>query len=144
MSTTAWLSLLAGLAIVGILYLVLRLRFERWKSRYAKDIRRDAVQRSQAVTVGKVYEQLLPYLPDFPWNPKEARFLGSPVDFIVFDGLDGGAVRAIVFVEVKTGAGSLPGRERLVRDAVLAGRVEWREVRLPDAQPARGKTSPGA
>jgi predicted Holliday junction resolvase-like endonuclease len=38
------------------------------------------------VTFGKVTEHFIPDLPDFAYNPKDARFLGSPVDFIVFDG----------------------------------------------------------
>lgn len=103
-----------------------------WKARYTQAVRRDAIQRSLAVTAGKVSEQLAPYLPGFAFNPKDARFLGSPVDFVVFDGLsDGGAVDRVVFVEVKTGAADLSARERRVRDAVLAGRVEWLELRLP-------------
>ncbi|MBI4419980.1 MAG: hypothetical protein HY560_04075 [Gemmatimonadetes bacterium] len=105
-----------------------------WKARYTRIVRTDAVQRSQAVTVGRVFEQLVPYLPEFPFNPKDARFLGSPVDFVVFDGLDDGQVRRIVFVEVKTAASDLSTRERRVRDAVRAGRVEWSELRAgPDA-----------
>ena len=27
-----------------------------------------------------MHEQLVPYLPEFGFNPKDARFLGSPVD----------------------------------------------------------------
>jgi predicted Holliday junction resolvase-like endonuclease len=92
-------------------------------------LRLDAVQRSQAVTAGKVYEQLVPYLPDFPFNPKDVRFLGTPVDLVVFDGLSEGAVRRIVFVEVKTSTSDLSTRERRVRDAVYARRVEWSELR---------------
>lgn len=123
-------SLLAGIAIgllVGLL--VAALYFVWWKARYTRMVRLDAVQRSQAVTVGKVYEQLVPYLPGFPFNPKDARFLGSPVDFVVFDGLDDGRVRRIVFLEVKTAASALSGRERRVRDVIQAGRVEWSELR---------------
>jgi predicted Holliday junction resolvase-like endonuclease len=86
--------------------------------------------RSQAVTVGKVYEQLVPHLPDFAFNPKDARFIGSPVDFVVFDGLNDGDVRQVVFVEVKTGRSELTVRERRVRDAVKAGRVGWSELRV--------------
>ena len=81
-----------------------------WKIRYTAIIREDAVQRSQAVTAGKVHEQLIPYLPAFPYNPKDVRFLGSPVDLVVFDGLAEGRVRRIVFVEVKTGRSSLTSR----------------------------------
>jgi predicted Holliday junction resolvase-like endonuclease len=121
------LGLGAGLLLATVYILV-------WKARYVAHIRRDAVQRSLAVTVGKVQEQLIPYLPDFPFNPKDARFIGSPVDFVVFDGLDGGALERVVFVEVKTGAAGLSSRERQVRNAVESRRVEW--VHLRTAPPA--------
>jgi len=47
----------------------------------------------------------------------------------VFDGLDEGELRRIVFVEVKTGGSKLTTRERLVRNAIREGNVEWAEVR---------------
>jgi predicted Holliday junction resolvase-like endonuclease len=97
--------------------------------RYTRNTRKDAVQQSRAVTRGQIYEQLVPYLPDFEFNPKDAQFLGRPVDFVVFDGLDEGDLRRIVFVEVKTGASKLTTRERLVRDAIRDGRVEWTQIR---------------
>ena len=104
--------------------------FFRWKARYTKEIRRDAVQRSQAVITGKVSEQLLPYLPGFGFNPKDVRFLGSPVDFVVFDGLAAGQLERIVFVEAKTGDAVLTGRERQIREVDTARRVEWNEWRV--------------
>ena len=97
--------------------------------RYLREARRSAIQQSRAVSRGQMYEQLVPHLPDFGFNPKDARFLGQPVDFIVFDGLDEGDLRRIVFVEVKTGEAKLTTRERLIRDAVREGRIAWREVR---------------
>jgi predicted Holliday junction resolvase-like endonuclease len=45
-----------------------------WKVRYTAALRSDAVVRSQAITAGKVQEQLLPYFPDFPYNPKTFAF----------------------------------------------------------------------
>jgi predicted Holliday junction resolvase-like endonuclease len=135
MSTTATVILAGGAAFLvfaAILYLVFHLRFERWKRDHTRALRRDAVQRSQAVTLGKVCEHLIPYLPDFRWNPKDARFVGSPFDFLVFDGLSDGALRRIVFVEVKTGSATMSTRERQVRDAVLARKVEWQQLSLPD------------
>jgi predicted Holliday junction resolvase-like endonuclease len=116
-------------ALAGV---IVALAFLLWKARYTRAIRLDAVQRSLAVTTGKVYEQLVPYLPDFPFNPKDVRFLGSPVDFVVFDGLSDGHITRIVFVEVKTGAADLSTRERRVRDAVQDSRVEWYELRGPE------------
>lgn len=111
---------------------------EQWKAEHTEAVRRDAIQRSQAVTVGKVFEQLVPYLPDFRYSPKDARFLGTPVDFVVFDGLGDDRCDRVVFIEVKTGASSLSTRERRVRDAIDAGRVIWQELRLPDAQTSEG------
>jgi hypothetical protein len=65
------------------------------------------------------------------FNPRDARFLGSPIDFIVFNGLDDGEeCREVVLVEVKTGTSPLSKRERQVRDAVEAGRVSYRLIRL--------------
>ena len=115
-----------GVLVAGLYGLI-------WKVRYTGMIREDAVQRSRAITAGKVHEQVVPYLPGFPYNPKDVRFLGSPVDLVVFDGLADGRVERIVFLEVKTGGADLTSRERSVRDAVQAREVEWLEVRVAPA-----------
>src|ERR1041385_8912167 len=94
-------SLLLVLVVgIGIGVLLALVYVQRWKARYTQTIRQDAVQRSHAVTSGKVHEQLVPYLPEFGFNPKDARFLGSPVDLLVFDGLDDGELRRGVFLEI--------------------------------------------
>ena len=126
-SLPAALLLVAGLAIGLLIAFAYHLW---WRWRHGGAMRRDAVQRSQAVTTGKVFEQLVPFFPQFPFDPKDARFLGSPVDLVVFDGLSRGELQRVVFVEVKTGGASLSGRERQVRDAVQGGRVEWSELRV--------------
>jgi predicted Holliday junction resolvase-like endonuclease len=122
------LAAVLGLAI-GLIVSWLYVLF--WKARYTAQIRGDAVQRSQAVTSGKVHEQLIPYLPAFQYNPKDVRFLGSPIDLVVFDGLAEGRLRRIVFLEVKTGSAGLTSRERCVRDVVQAREVAWAELRVP-------------
>lgn len=104
-------------------------QLEQWKSEREQAIRQDAIQRSQSVTVGKVTEHIVPYLPNFTYNPKDARFIGSPIDLIVFDGLNDGEVRNVIFVEIKTGVSTLSARERRVRDAIQAGKVLWVELR---------------
>ena len=86
-------------------------------------------RRAKLLHLGKITEHFIPYLPDFAYNPKDARFLGSPIDFIVFDGLNDGEVKGIVFVEVKTGSSALSTRERRIKDAVQSGRVAWLELR---------------
>jgi predicted Holliday junction resolvase-like endonuclease len=123
-------ALVLGIAIGAVVALLCVLAVAPY---YIRRFRKDAVQQSRAVTRGQIYEQLVPYLPEFQFNPKDAQFLGRPVDFVVFDGLDEGEVRRIVFVEVKTGVSTLTTRERRVRDAVRAGRVEWQELRAGPA-----------
>lgn len=100
--------------------------FRSWKIDEEKKIRQDAVKKSEAVIRGKVTEHLIPYFPDFEYNPKDARFLGSPVDFIVFDGLSEGDMNKVVFVEVKSGKTAvLSQREKLVRDCINKRRVTY-------------------
>jgi predicted Holliday junction resolvase-like endonuclease len=104
---------------------------EEWKSSSEVAIRSDAIQRSQSVILGKVTEHLVPFLPSFKFNPKDARFIGSPIDILVFDGMDQGELRDILFIEVKTGpSAALTARERQIRDAIRTGRVKWQELRV--------------
>lgn len=97
--------------------------------------REDAVKRSRAVLGGQVAEQLAPYLPDFPCDPGDARFVGKPIDFVCFSGVSGaasgGEVGEIIFVEVKSGGSGLSRTEKSVREAIVAGRVRWVEYRIP-------------
>jgi predicted Holliday junction resolvase-like endonuclease len=118
--------LLVGIAIGAVVALLV---IAVIAPKFARRMRAEGAQQSRAVTRGQIYEQLVPYLPGFRFNPKDAQFLGRPVDFVVFDGLDEGDLRRIVFVEVKTGASKLTTRERLVRDAIRGGLVEWAEIR---------------
>ncbi len=116
-----------------VLFLVIALQgylLFRLKIREAS-IRADALSRSHSVVAGKATEHLAPLLPGFEFDPRDARFLGSPVDFIVFDGLSEGEIDEIVFVEIKTGpSAALSTRERRVRDAIDGRRVRFLEVRI--------------
>ena len=105
------------------------LSLEQWKVEAEREIRQDAIAKSQSVTMGKMTEHFVPYLPGFGYNPRDARFIGSPIDLVIFDGLDEGFVRKIIFAEIKTGASSLSTRERWVRDAILAKNIEWLEIK---------------
>jgi predicted Holliday junction resolvase-like endonuclease len=97
-------------------------------------IRSDAVKRSRAVLGGQMVEQVAPFLPGFPCNPADVRFVGKPVDFIGFPGAaEGKPVEEILFIEVKSGTSALSRREREIKEAVNAGRVHYVEYREPDS-----------
>ncbi|AFZ71106.1 holliday junction resolvase-like protein [Caldisphaera lagunensis DSM 15908] len=94
--------------------------------------RKEAVQQSKAVITGKVYEQFAPYLPNFKHNPKEARFIGSPIDYIVFDGIENNDVKAIYFVEIKSGKSNLTNREESIKKAVEKKAVYFETIYIDD------------
>jgi predicted Holliday junction resolvase-like endonuclease len=110
---------------------------DRWKNEHTKEIRRDSVNRSRSTLKGRISEQMAPLLPEFPYAPADARFIGNPIDFVVFDGYtnakDGpGTSIDIVLVEVKKGKGRLTREELLIRKAVEEGRVSWKTIVLRD------------
>jgi predicted Holliday junction resolvase-like endonuclease len=99
--------------------------------RRAAEIRASALDQSRAVLRGQVAEQLAPLSEAFDYESGDARFLGHPVDYVVFDGLSAGAEDLeVVIVEIKTGGARLSRREAAIRDAVEAGRVRFEVVRL--------------
>ena len=93
--------------------------------------RKDAVIRSRSVLSGMFSEQLAPFLPDFPFAPTECKFLGKPVDFIVFKGMDKKKIEEIVFVEVKSGKAKLSSQEKNLKEAIKNKKVRWEEYRVP-------------
>ena len=114
--------------------LIGRLNAERHFASRMEGERSDAVKRSRAVLGGQFSEQLAPFLPDFPGDPTEVRFIGKPVDFISFSGASRGTVDEVVFIEVKTGESALSTVERSLRNAVRDGRVRYVEYRVPRAE----------
>jgi predicted Holliday junction resolvase-like endonuclease len=77
---------------------------------------------------------LAPWSMDAVNSVKELNFLGNPIDFLGFKGLDGEGEVEIKFIEVKSGKSKLNKNQRRVRDAVKAKRIEWVEVRINEIQ----------
>jgi predicted Holliday junction resolvase-like endonuclease len=142
METAAIVAVAAVVALIIIMLsiYITRLRFEkrfrnwrdteleRWQSEMER-IRKAAVTQSRAVLGGKFTEQMVPYFPDFRYDPTEVRFIGSPVDMIVFPGLARGEPEEIVILEVKTNKGQLTPQQRKIRQLIEDGMVRWDEIR---------------
>ncbi|MGA2912371.1 MAG: Holliday junction resolvase-like protein [Methanoregula sp.] len=110
---------------------------ERWKIECTGEIRKDSVNRSRSTLKGRISEQMAPLLPEFTYSPADARFIGNPIDFVVFDGYtkakdEKGDAISVVLVEVKKGKGKLTREESLIKKAVEEGRVSWRTIVLKD------------
>jgi predicted Holliday junction resolvase-like endonuclease len=141
-------AVIAVVVIAAILFVILmnhitRLRFEkkfrdwqeeeglRWEAAM-EQARKSAVTQSRAVLGGKFTEQMAPYLPEFRYDPTEARFIGSPVDLIVFPGLARGEPEEIVIMEIKAGrSAQLTPQERKIRQLIEDGMVRWELLQKP-------------
>ncbi len=100
------------------------------KIRKEKEIRKEAIEKSRVVLEGKFKEQLAPFLPEFKFNPTDARFIGSPVDFVVFDGAAERDIKKIIFLEVKSGKSKLTEKENQIKENIEKRRVEFKELRI--------------
>lgn len=98
-----------------------------------RDARDDALKRSRVVLKGKIGEQLAPIFDVFPFDVADARFIGSPVDFLVFDGYSDGEIKEVVLVEIKTGKSRLSTKERRIRNVVKEGKFRWLTVNIDKA-----------
>lgn len=116
-----------------VITVVLRLLMMKYKEVKTLRIQYEKNLKTQrAVLGGKFAENLAPFFPDFPFDPTECHFVGSPIDFIVFEGAKDKEVSKIVFLEVKSGKARKSEVQKSIFDAIANGRVSWREYRVPE------------
>lgn len=87
--------------------------------------------------VGQILEMLTPSLPGLPSTAQDCRVLLKPVDYVAFEGASRGLVKAIRFIEVKTGAQRLSGVQRAIKTAIDAGNVSLRVANHRLAMPRK-------
>jgi predicted Holliday junction resolvase-like endonuclease len=111
-----------------------------WKAtelmKTVQEERADAVDTSRAVLKGKIAEQLAPLLPGFlaKYNAADARFIGSPIDYLIFRNMSKGDDSTdpieIVLLDVKTGKSGLNGVQKKIEAAATAKRVSFDVLRI--------------
>ena len=122
-----------GISCVIILYLLWKIIQLKLSHRAAiNNAREDTGNRQRSIIKGQISEVLAPWSIESVNSVKELNFLGSPIDFVGFKGLDGEGDIDIKFIEVKSGKSRLNKKQRRIRDAVAAKRIEWVEVRVKD------------
>ena len=96
-----------------------------------------SVNTSRAVLKGKMAEQLAPIMPEFQYLPSDAKFLGDPVDYVVFDGYtdfrdgEGDAEDIeVVLIDIKSGGARLTKGQQAIARAVQDGRVRFETLRI--------------
>ena len=117
------LSIALVIALTSAL-LLLGLIFKLWRKALS-DLRESRFStQSLSSKYGKMTEQFMPFVSDYPWDPARFRFIGSPIDGIQFED------DRVILVEFKSATSRLTAKQRTIRDQVREGRVEFEEFRL--------------
>lgn len=96
-------------------------------------IRKDAVMRGARTLSGKTLEKLVPFLRNFDHDPHDIRWIGDPIDLIIFDGYSKNnrkEIDGITFVEVKSSNSDLSSSQRKIKDVVQRKKIKWEEFRI--------------
>jgi len=80
--------------------------------------------RSLSSRYGKMTEQFMPFLRDYPYLPENFRFLGSPIDGVQFEN------DKIIFIEFKTSNSQLSPKQKNIQQLVVKRKVEFEEIRI--------------
>lgn len=102
--------------------------------------RKDAVDQSRNTLKGTISEQISPLLPEFysKYEPSDARFLGSPIDFVIFKNMskfdkklkDEENPIEVILLDIKTGKSTgLSPLQKSIKNAVEEGRVSFDVIR---------------
>ena len=81
-------------------------------------MRTDIANNQRANIKGKVAETFAPFLPNFPFKPSECKFIGDPIDYLVFEGLEERNIKGIHLLEVKSDSAKLSKHQKQVKEII--------------------------
>jgi len=114
----------ATTSIIIILIALIVILFLLWRRASARHAEVAFSKNSLSSKYGKMTEQFMPFLKDYPYDPGNFRFLGTPVDGIQFED------NKIVFIEFKSSNSQLTPRQRQIAELVWNKKVEFEEHRI--------------
>ncbi len=112
-------------------------QMEIWKKGELERAVKESVNKSRSILRGKTTEQLVPLTEEFlkEFIPSDAKFLGSPIDYVIFSGagsITDGEEKdiEIIFMDIKTGKARLTKVQRAIKKAVEEKRIRWKTLEL--------------
>ena len=88
-----------------------------WKSKLDQ-LRMEIADKQRAGIKGRVTEMFAPYLEGFPFKASECKFLGDPIDYVVFEGLDERNIKGIHFLDVKADSSELSKHQKQIKEII--------------------------
>ena len=104
--------------------------FKAWCIEHEKNIRKNSIERSRNIIRGQATEHLAPFIME-GFNPKDYRFLGNPIDYIIFNGASdvtdkiSDQIDSVIFLDIKTGNSRLTKIQRRIKKCIEEGRVKF-------------------
>lgn len=81
-------------------------------------------KKSSEVRVGKIGENMAPFLNGWPYDPNNFRFLGNPIDGVQFNEDE------LIFIEIKTGRSALSKKQKWIKQLIKEGKVGFATFRI--------------
>lgn len=91
--------------------------------------RADSIKRQRSILKGQATEHLAPYI-NSNYNPKDYKFMGDPIDYIIFDGMSDiqskeDEINKIIFMDIKTGSSQLNRTQKAIKKAIQENKIEF-------------------
>jgi len=114
-------TLIIAVSFLVVIWLTYKLASYKTDLKWQKQLvslRKSIADQQRAGIKGKVSETFAPFLQGFPFKSSECKFLGDPIDYVVFEGLDERDIKAIHLVEVKEGTSKLSKHQKQIKDLI--------------------------
>lgn len=113
------------------------MEFQRQLDIGIKEAKKRSNNMQRNVLKGQIGEQFTPFIADFPYNPADCRFMGEPIDYVIFHNLHAcseGSVPIedvkVIFAEIKTGKAKLNPRQKILRQVIENKQFSFEELRI--------------
>ena len=117
--------ILSLILFIICIILILILKYTRRKYHSQKEVHEGLKYdyKSMHVKHGKSFEQLFPFMNNYPYTYRNFRFIGDPIDGLSFE------EDKVVFLEFKTGKSKLSQRQKKIKELIENKKIEWKEVK---------------
>ena len=99
-------------------------KYAQWKLRQAKTagaLVKQQISQNQSLSTryGQITEQFFPLVESYPYNRKNFRFLGSPIDGVQFE------EDKVILIEFKTNKSQMTPKQKRIRDLIRDKKIEF-------------------
>lgn len=110
-------------AIIGLITIIIAL-YLSWR-RTVKLLKATKFAKASLSTkYGKMTEQFMPFLKNYPYDSQSFRFIGTPIDGIQFNEDE------VVFIEFKSATSQLSLKQKQIKDTINSKKVSFEEIRI--------------